>query len=172
MGRHSTARVAPLAQQGVRRGDLPGWFWGALGCLTVLVVGLSIVFILGQSGAVAPTGAPAGSNASTATPTATAAVAPSAPARAGGAQRAGAPGIQIEPMAPPPSAADHAPPPVRAKIKPIKVAHSPAAARPAGTAKATAAAAAPAESDDDSDDEPKAKPRAAAAAADDDSEEK
>src|SRR4051812_49453223 len=46
--RHSTARVATT--QGVRRGELPGWFWGALGCLTVLVVGLSIVFVMGQAG--------------------------------------------------------------------------------------------------------------------------
>ena len=43
--RHSTARVSTT--QGVRRSELPGWFWGALGCLTVLVVGLSIVFFDG-----------------------------------------------------------------------------------------------------------------------------
>src|SRR5438876_9008393 len=40
--RHSTARVATT--QGVRPNELPGWFWGALGCMTVLVVGLSVVF--------------------------------------------------------------------------------------------------------------------------------
>src|SRR4029078_9097226 len=46
--RPSTARVSP--PQGVLRSELPGWFWGALGCLTVLVVGLSVVFLMGQTG--------------------------------------------------------------------------------------------------------------------------
>ena len=36
--------------------ELPGWFWGALGCLTVLVVGLSVVFFDGPGRARADAG--------------------------------------------------------------------------------------------------------------------
>src|SRR6185503_2876462 len=76
--RHSTARVATTASQQARRNELPGWFWGALGCLTVLVVGLTVVFFVGQTRAVAPPAA----GAATEAPAATAAVAPAAPAPA------------------------------------------------------------------------------------------
>ncbi len=158
--RYSTARVATTASQQARRSELPGWFWGALGCLTVLVVGLTIVFFVGQTRAVAPRAAGAAS-APAEVPAATAAVAPAAPAeppRAAEAPRARA-GIQIEPMAPPPAVIDQplAPPPAaarpRAPIKPIKMARSPAAApKPAGTAKAPAAAP---EEEKDEEAEPK-----------------
>src|SRR3954452_19307137 len=87
--RHSTARVATT--QGVRANELPGWFWGALGCMTVLVVGLSVVVFF-QAGAAPPAaGASTGPAAAAPMPAAaTAAAAPGAPT----------PGIHIEPMAP------------------------------------------------------------------------
>jgi hypothetical protein len=168
--RHSTARVSTT--HGARSGELPGWFWGALGCMTVLVVGLSVVFFIGQTGGSTPTGgiAPAIVPASAAP----AAVAPAA-APAPDVQRGQKPGIRIEPMAPPPPAIDQVPPPPpvatkpKAPVRPLKVARSPAAApKPA-----VAAAKAAAESEDSAEDEPKAKPAShAAAAAQDESEEK
>jgi len=171
--RQSTARVATT--QGVRRSELPGWFWGALGCLTVLVVGLTIVFVMGQPGGAS---APSGDIVPAVIPTqpAQAAAAPGAAARAPEAQRARAGGIRVEPMAAPPPAIDQATPapaPVVAKPKaparPIKVARSPAAAKtkPAGAAKSAAEDQA-----GDGEDEPKAKPRAAAPAADDETDER
>ena len=176
--RQSTARVATT--QGVRRSELPGWFWGALGCLTVLVVGLTVVFVLGQPGAAS---APAGDMLPAVIPTsptapaqapAQAAAAPGAATRAPDPQRARAAGIHVEPMAAPPAAVDPvAPAPVVAKPKvpsrPLKVARSPAAARtkPAGASKAAAD-----DQDGDGEDEPKGKPRAAAPAADDETDER
>jgi pyruvate dehydrogenase E2 component (dihydrolipoamide acetyltransferase) len=163
--RHSTARVAPT--QGVRRTELPGWFWGALGCLTVLVVGLSVVFVLGQSGA-APTPAAAATQRVETAPV-PAAAAPAAPAQAAEAQKPGAPSIHIEPMAAPaapvaPAAAPAAAPAShQAKphgaAHPIKVARSPSVASKATGASKPAAD----ESDDDSggDDAPKTKRKAA-----------
>ncbi len=106
--RQSTARVATT--QGVRRSELPGWFWGALGCLTVLVVGLTIVFVMGQpGGASAPSGdiVPAVIPTSPTQP-AQAAAAPGAAARAPEAQPARAGGIRVEPMAAPRPAIDQA----------------------------------------------------------------
>jgi hypothetical protein len=173
--RHSTARVstthgAHSAADGARRSELPGWFWGALGCLSVLVVGLSVVFFLGQNG-VAPGPTPA---AAAVAPGAVAPAAPAAATPAPEAQRPPAPGIHVEPMAQPPAAIDQVPaatevpaaPAVKQKAgaHPIKVARSPvggakpatvAAAKPAAAQAAAAApAAAPAEKKaDDSDDE-------------------
>src|SRR5262245_7144677 len=105
--RLSTARVSTTqaAQAGARRSELPGWFWGALGFLTILVVGLSVVFFIGQTGP-APSPSPAAASASPAAPAPAAAAAeapaaaPAAPAPA--AARAGAPGMHVEQMAPPP----------------------------------------------------------------------
>src|SRR5215212_828824 len=93
--RQTTARVATT--QGLRRSELPGWFWGALGCLTVLVVGLTVVFIMGQQGGAS---APTGDVVPALIPTlpAQAAAAPGAAVRAPEAQRARAAGIQVEPM--------------------------------------------------------------------------
>jgi len=34
--------------------ELPGWFWGALGCLSVLLVGFVGLFVLGRSGKLGP----------------------------------------------------------------------------------------------------------------------
>jgi hypothetical protein len=172
--RHSTARVATTA--GVRKSELPGWFWGALGCMTVLVVGLAIVFIMGQSsrpapGSSAPAGAPAQATAAVSEP----------PAAAGtpGVQRARGPGIQIEPMAPGAAPAARAPaatpPAARAKpaARPFKMARSPSGSpRPTVAAKPEAGGAAPSASDSDSDEEEllKPKPRAAAPADDEKSD--
>jgi len=158
--------------QGVRRSELPGWFWGALGCMTVLVVGLAVVFFMGQSASGGPAGtAPAPAAVA---PPATAAAVASPPARTSqpsDIRRARGPGIQIEPMAAPPAAIDvpapAATPRPRAPVRPIKVARSPGASpRTAVATKATAAAEA---DDTDSQEEEllKPKPRAAAPAADD-----
>src|SRR5215471_20255312 len=70
--RHSTARVATTA--GVRRSDLPGWFWGALGCMTVLVIGLTVVFFMSQPGGflAAPASGPAAAAVAPGAPVATA----------------------------------------------------------------------------------------------------
>jgi hypothetical protein len=167
-GRHSTARVAPT--QGIRRTELPGWFWGALGCLTVLVVGLTIVFVMGQSG-VAPPAAAATVNAVEPAPVAPPPAGRPGPGTPATAEKAPAPSIHIEPMAAPARAvapaavaAPAAPQPKpRAASRPIKMAHSPAAGSK------SAAASKPAADGDDSggDDAPKAKAKAPAADSDD-----
>jgi hypothetical protein len=36
------------------RSELPGWFWGALGCLSVLLVGFVGLFVLGRAGKLGP----------------------------------------------------------------------------------------------------------------------
>jgi hypothetical protein len=112
--RHQTERVA------VRAGaaQLPNWFWGALGCLSVLGVGFTVMLMVGRPAAEAPR------PAVVATPS----LAPAPPQV-----------IQVEQLAPPP------PPPApvhRAAPRPIKVARSPSAAP------AAAAQAAPAVDDD------------------------
>jgi hypothetical protein len=147
--------------QGVRRSELPGWFWGALGCLTVLVVGLSIVFLMGQA-------SPAPTPPAATVKTVETIVAPPVGRPGPGAAvdpAARAPAIKIEPMAaPPPAVGQAAPHPAAAKprpaTRPIKVARSPAsAAKSSGATKAAAD-----DSDGDTEDEePKAKPRAGSA---------
>src|SRR5262245_56523426 len=92
-GRHSTARVATTA--GVRKSELPGWFWGALGCMTVLAIGLAAVFFIGQNGG---TPAPGGAAPGVVAPAsgATAAAPSGAAARAPEGQRAaGSAGIRV-----------------------------------------------------------------------------
>src|SRR5947208_6862102 len=120
--RHSTARVSTT--HGVRRSELPGWFWGALGCLTVLVVGLSIVFVMGQAG---PAPAPPVATVKS-VETAPAPPSPGRPSPGAAADPAArAPGIKIEPMAPPAAppavgaTAAHSAKP-RPATRPIKVA--------------------------------------------------
>ena len=41
-------RVTPSAR--AASGELPNWFWGVLGCLSVLLVGFAALFVLGRSG--------------------------------------------------------------------------------------------------------------------------
>ena len=151
--RHSTARVSTT--QGVRRSELPGWFWGALGCLTVLVVGLSVVFLMGQAGP-APTPPAATAKAVEPEP----APKPPAPAARPGPGATDPPAkaaIKIEPMAAPAPAAAAANPPAppaahAAKTKasrPIKVARSPGGSKAGG---GEPAAAANDTTDDDTED--------------------
>jgi hypothetical protein len=148
----------------VRRSELPGWFWGALGFLTVLVIGLTVVFFVGQT---APASSPAAATVSPAAPAPAAAaeVAPEAAPSAPAAARAGTPGMHVEQMAPPPPAIDQvpqapAPPVAKQKVAaaghPIKVARSPSGgAKAAGAAPAAAPAA---DKDDDAEEElPKVK---------------
>jgi hypothetical protein len=153
--RENTARVV------MRGNELPGWFWGLLGCLSVLGVGSAVLFLIFKP----PGGltAPAPSLAVTAAP----------------ADRAPVPGarqIDIEPMAPPPpSPAVAGVPKPKAVSHPLKIARSPSAPHPAaapvadtdkGDDKATEAETG------DSDDAPKAnakaKVKAPAADSDDD----
>ncbi len=146
--RENTARVV------MRNNELPGWFWGLLGCLSVLGVGSAVLFFIFKptGGAVAPA------------PSLAATAAPAAGAPAGrGAQ------IDIEPMAPPPASPSEtlgAPRP-KAAPHPIKIARSPSAPHPAaapaddadkGADKATDNAAEAVTGD--ADDAPKAKAKA------------
>ena len=135
--------------------------------MTVLVVGLSVVFFVFQ-----PNAAPTGASAPAAAPSpaaATAVAAPGTPARPTDIQRAPTPGIRVEPMAPPPAAIDQVPAASVAKPKParpVKVARTPAAPKAAIAAKPAA------EGDEGEEDEPKAKPRAAAAVQDETEDDK
>jgi hypothetical protein len=127
--------------------DLPGWFWGVLGCLSILGVGFTVMFLMIRS----PSG--------TARPPVVA-----APAPAGGASSSpGRPsGIQVEQLAPPPAPA---PAPVRkAAPRPIKVART---ASPAPRAGKPEPVDEPSAEETDADDEPapKAKPSPAHAPA-------
>jgi hypothetical protein len=163
--RFETERVQPLAAHA----QVPNWFWGALGCLAVLGIGFSVLFVL-----VRPSGA-AAARPAMAAPAATG-TSVSAPARSAG--------IEVEQLAPP--AQPRPLPPAAHKARPIKVARSPApvprpAAKAGGEGDSTEdqeqallqppAARAPAETDSDGDDEPKRKAPARARTAASDSDE-
>ncbi len=94
--------------------ELPSWFWGVLGCLTILGVGFTVMFFAIKS--------PAGTTAAI-PPAVVAPPAPSAPAPASAPRPSG---IQVEQLAPPPAAL--LPTPVRKAPRPVKVARSPAPA--------------------------------------------
>src|ERR1700689_5292307 len=85
--RENTARVA------MRGSELPGWFWGLLGCLSVLGVGSAVLFFVFK---------PAGGLAGPAN-----LAAPAAPAD----RSTSSAQIDIEPMAPPPAPGGPAPKP-------------------------------------------------------------
>jgi hypothetical protein len=128
----------------MRGSELPGWFWGLLGCLSVLGVGSAVLFfVFKPAGGVA---APA-NLAAPATP----ADRPTSPAQ-----------IDIEPMAPPPAEAVATPKP-RPAPHAVKIAHAPAAAHSAASAAEAEPTAA-----EDSDDAPKAKAKTKEPAADPD----
>jgi translation initiation factor IF-2 len=151
---------------GARHTELPGWFWTALGCMTVLVVGLTVVFFVFQ-----PSGASPGSGESTPLPAAaTTTVVPSAPAPAAEPPRPPVQGMRVQPLAPPPPAIDQMPAPKpRLQVRPVKVARTPAAPKQAAAAKAAAA-----EASDEAVEEELLKPkqRPAATAQDDEGEER
>jgi hypothetical protein len=140
--RENTARVV------MRGSELPGWFWGLLGCLSVLGIGSAVLFLIFKP--------PSGIAAAAPSLAATAVPADRAPAQHG-------PQIDIEPMAPPPapsSAAFGAPRP-KAVPHPLKIARSPSApshpaAVPAGDTDKGADNGPEAETSD-SDDAPKVK---------------
>ncbi len=58
--RRTTERVAPLTPN---RGELPGWIWAGLGCLSVLAAGFAVMFVV-----VNPSAAPLPTAAVTAMP--------------------------------------------------------------------------------------------------------
>ena len=166
--RHSTARVAVHAPP---RSPLPAWFWGALGCLSVLIIGFAVLFVVTKPGA--EEAAPVAASAPAVTPapalTQATVAAPAAARPAPGAHARGA-GIHVEQIAaPPPPALAEMP---RQKAKPpraVKVAKTPTA--PAKTA------AAPAAGDEEADEAELLAPRTKRAAAarapeEDESEEK
>jgi hypothetical protein len=149
--RENAARVA------MRGNELPGWFWGLLGCLSVLGVGSAVLFLIFKppSGVAAPPGLA----------TTTAAADRTSAQR--GAQ------IDIEPMAPPPIPAAEAPAPPKPKpARLLKIAHAPAASHPSTAGSEEPAPATEGESADSGDapkvEAPRAKAKTKAAAADDD----
>lgn len=102
----TTARVAPAAQ-------LPGIFWGALGCVSVLGVGFTVLFLVLRPGSPATAAPPL-------PPPTAAVVAPPPPAEP-------RPTPDIQPLAPPPAAATPAeaePAHPKAPVHPIKVARA------------------------------------------------
>ncbi len=116
----NTARVV------MHKGTLPGWFWGMLGCLSVLGVGFGVLIVVARNGlldggAVGPAAAVA---------------APPAPASGPAGSR---PRPQIEQLVPPPPAPliPAAEPKLRAQPHAIKLARSPSGGHPVSADKAT-----------------------------------
>ncbi|HEY2730397.1 MAG TPA: hypothetical protein VGK52_10675 [Polyangia bacterium] len=89
-------------------GELPNWFWGVLGCLSVLLLGFAGLFVLGRSGRLAPLLGQAATLVAPAAGPAAPAAAPVAPAEplagaAAPAPVAGEPAVK-EPERPAPAA--------------------------------------------------------------------
>jgi hypothetical protein len=113
----NTARVV------MHKSALPGWFWGMLGCLSVLGVGFGVLIVVARNGllgggAVGPT---------------TAAITAGSPASAPATGPAGSrPRPQIEQLVPPPAAplVPTAEPKPRAQPHAIKLARSPSGGHP------------------------------------------
>jgi hypothetical protein len=148
-----TARVSVLAR------DLPSWFWGAMGCLSVLAVGMTVLFLIVNS-----SGERAASGAGPLPPTAVAGAAPS-----NAAPRAL--GIQVEPIAAPRAEAAAVQPKRKPAPRVVKVART----GTPGAATEAAGSAGAENVDEDTEDadpeptpppKPKARVRAAAAADD------
>ena len=111
----NTARVV------MHKSALPGWFWGMLGCLSVLGVGFGVLIVVARNGlldggAVAPAPAVGATVA-----------APTAPAPAIGPAGSAPPRPQIEQLVPPPAAPliPAAEPKPRTQPHSIKLARSP-----------------------------------------------
>jgi hypothetical protein len=129
---HDTARIA--LHDG--KPQLPGWFWATLGCFSVLAVGFTALFFVAKPGA-GPAAATSSGD-----------VAAAAGSVAAGASDRGAPGIQVEQLAPPQRPAvlpKPAAPAVRARpvhaVKLARTASPRATNAPASDAPAAAAAA-------------------------------
>ena len=132
----NTARVV------MHKSALPGWFWGMLGCLSVLGVGFGVLIVVARNGLL--DGGAVG-------PTTAAAAAPVAPASATGG--AGSrPRPQIEQLVPPPAAPfiPAAEPKVRVQPHAIKLARSPSGGHPAAADKSADKPAADKPGDDKS----------------------
>ena len=135
IGHETTARVSP------QRPPLPNLFWGALGCMSVLVVGFTVLFLVARPGAAAGTlPAPV--------PLPPTAVAPAPPAPRP------LPDIQpLAPPAPPPPASAEAPSPhAKPAVHPIKVARAPSGSEGGGLAVVTKKKAQKATSENQADD--------------------
>jgi hypothetical protein len=118
----TTARVA------TQKTPLPSFFWGALGCVSVLTVGFTVLFVVARPGAAAVTLPPP-----VPLPPPAAVTAPPPPPR---------PSPDIQPMAPPaaPPAAPVEAPAAHAKpvvVHPVKVARAPSASEAGGVAAVT-----------------------------------
>jgi hypothetical protein len=112
----NTARVV------MHKSALPGWFWGVLGCLSVLGVGFGVLIVVARSGLL---------DGGAVAPAATAA-SPTAPAPA--TEPAGSrPRPQIEQLVPPPAAPliPTGEPKAHAQPHAIKLARSPSGGHPA-----------------------------------------
>jgi hypothetical protein len=112
----NTARVV------MHKSALPGWFWGMLGCLSVLGVGFGVLIVVARNGLL---------NGGAVGPATAAAAAPTAPAPATGPAGSG-PRPQIEQLLPPPAAplVPTAEPKPRAQPHAIKLARSPSGGHP------------------------------------------
>jgi hypothetical protein len=120
----NTARVV------MHKSALPGWFWGMLGCLSVLGVGFGVLIVVARNGLL--DGGAVG-------PATAAAAVPIAPASAiGGA--GSPPRPQIEQLVPPPAAPliPAAEPKPRAQPHAIKLARSPSGGHPTAADKPAA----------------------------------
>jgi hypothetical protein len=111
--RRTTERVAPLPPN---RGELPGWIWAGLGCLTVLAAGFAVMFVL-----INPSDAPL--------PAATVTTMPPTPP-SGEADPGSPSNIQVVPLGGPAAASTpspaHRPKPARpAPPRAVRVARSP-----------------------------------------------
>jgi hypothetical protein len=147
-----TARVV------MHKSALPGWFWGMLGCLSVLGVGFAVLILVARNGlldggAVGPA------------PVAAAAAAPVAPAPSVVAPAGGRPRPQIEQLAPPAALPliPVAEPKPRTQPHAIKLARSPSGGH-ATAADKPAAADTPAADKPATDDKPAAASDEAASA--------
>jgi hypothetical protein len=116
------------------RSELPSWFWGALGCLSVLLVGFVGLFVLGRSGKLGPL-------LGEGSPLAAVVQAPAAPAA----------GVEVAPIAPEPAPAPTEPaaktPASREHAERLEREHARAAAERAAAEAAAPAPAAPAPAD-------------------------
>jgi pyruvate/2-oxoglutarate dehydrogenase complex dihydrolipoamide acyltransferase (E2) component len=115
--RENTARVV------MQRSALPGWFWGVLGCLSVLGVGFGILIVVARNGLLG--GGAVG-------PAPAAAAAPTAPTHAATAPAGSPPRPQIEQLVRPsaPRLTPVAAPKPKPQAHAIKLARSPSGGHP------------------------------------------